>query len=858
MAVDRRSVLKAIPAVAGSALVAPIQVFATELNLTIEPSKTGPYCPLDEIRLRGASNGTVVVKDAAGQQYVRGAARDPFAFKVSGVLGIHTASVLNPQGAPIASISFEVDCETEIREESGVYQGLLTDIEWTMMDWNQEAPVNVIRYKDRIYQLFVNWIFDHTLTLKGMKYYWHQLKDAVDFFADTQREDGMIWENCYPATPEANYFDWKFGYDNFVRKIEGGFRQLRRAPVESHVEQFYIEALYYTWKATGDDEWMKPKLDGAIRAIRFLTKDPYRWSQKYQLVHRGFTIDTWDFTSDDQQKIGSDCVFVVYLGKSEFGIFYGDNTNMVAACRRLYEMLTYAGRKEEAKEFFALAEQVQERLDKLAWNGEFYTHWIAENPGYKPDVGVDMTKQVSLSNAYSINRGISHDKCVAILRTYQRIRSEMPTGSPGEFYGIYPPFLRDFGENAPGLVWEYVNGGVLSCVAGELARGAFEHGFEEYGADILRRQKAIAERYRGYLPVTLRGKPAETPKRTFETLDLRKIANVDLGPGNAGVPGWIGDREPNHNLAGFPTGAQEFHGIPFDAIPPESNGHRACVGIAQSSPYTQQATVSVQGKAGSVYLLHTGAGPEGTFGTFTIRYADGSSFSEYIESRKNIGSWWEPADSRYAREGPRVRDRLRVAWQTSAHGLPALGVYVAGFDNPHPDREISSLDFSAGIGETKWLLLGVTLCSTPVFFAPYDDLSSGIPDGWNAAVAYALLEGLAGVEDRGTAFSRTRIAPRWIAADVHLAEVTLKYPASGGYCRYRYTHEKTPARVAVEFTGTGRDFELHVLLPKEREVAASTLDGKPISPRFEKIEQSIYAVTQVSEPGVHRLILSLR
>src|SRR5208282_3846512 len=98
-------------------------------------------------------------------------------------------------------------------------------------------------------------------------------------------------------------------------------------------------------------------------------------------------------------------------------------------------------------------------------------------------------------NAYSINRGISHEKCVAILKTYQRIRREMPPGSPGEFYGIYPPFFKDFASNQPGLVWEYVNGGVLSCVAGELARGAFEHGFEEYGADILRRQKAIADRF---------------------------------------------------------------------------------------------------------------------------------------------------------------------------------------------------------------------------------------------------------------------------------------------------------------------------------------------------------------------------
>ncbi len=855
MKMDRRSVLKVIPAVAGGALASPHLTFGVAPTLRITSSQQSPHCPLDVVQLHGATAGTIVVQDAAGHPYVRESARDPFVFKAAGALGVHTVSVQDANGAVLASLPFAVDCHTEIREDSGIYQGLLTDILWTMMDWNQEAPVNVIRYKDRVYQLFVNWIFDHTLTLKGMKYYWPDLKDAVDFFAETQREDGMIWENCYPSTPEANYFDWKFGYDDFVRKIEGGFRQLRRAPVESHVEQHYIEALYYTWKAIGDDEWMKAKLDGAIKAVRFVTKDPYRWSQKFQLMHRGFTIDTWDFTSDDQQKIGSDCVFVVYLGKSEFGVFYGDNTNLAAAGRRLAEMLTHAGRSTEATEFAALAETIQVRLDKLAWNGEFYIHWIAENPEYKPNVGVDMTKQVSLSNAYSLNRGISHEKCVAILKTYQRIRREMPAGSPGEFYGIYPPFYKDFAGNEPGLVWEYVNGGVLSCVAGELARGAFEHGFEEYGADILRRQKAIADRYRGYLPVTLRGSGVETPHRIFQKLDMRNVANVDIGAGAPNVPGWVGDA--GHDLRELSTGAREFQGIPFDVISSADNNHRACLGLSESDGYKQKASLAVHAKAASVYLLHAASSAEGAFGTFIIRYSDSTSHSESIEARKNIGSWWEPSDSKYAREGPRVRDRLRVGWQRSSHGLPSFGVYAVGFENPHPEREISALEFSAVAGGAKWMVLAATLCSAPVFFAPYDDLSSGIPDGWNAAVAYALLEGLAGVEDQGTAFSRTRIAPRWEAAGVRTAEVTVKYPASGGYCRYRYASDATLSRISLEFTGTGKQFELRVLLPKERQIAAATLDGQAIKVSTEAVEQSRYAVVQVDETGAHHLVLVL-
>jgi len=219
MKMDRRSVLKAIPAVAGSALASPRLTFGVAPNLQLSSSRQTPFCPLDEIQLHGADTGTIVVQDAAGQAYVRESARDPFVFQVAGALGVHTANVQDANGAVLASLPFVVDCQTEIREDTGIYQGLLTDILWTMMDWNQEAPVNVIRYKDRVYHFFANWVFDHTLILKGMKYYWPDIKDAVDFFAETQREDGMIWENCYPCTPEANYFDWKFGYDDFVRKI---------------------------------------------------------------------------------------------------------------------------------------------------------------------------------------------------------------------------------------------------------------------------------------------------------------------------------------------------------------------------------------------------------------------------------------------------------------------------------------------------------------------------------------------------------------------------------------------------------------------------------------------------------------
>ncbi len=855
MSFNRRDVLKILPAAATANLTSNILANPTVRSIHIEPSTKETYLPLDRITVRGATGGTIVVFDGEGDEYMRSPARDPFEFQAGGSLGRQKIMLLGENDIPLAEAHFYLDCVTDLDDEGGLYRSLMDSVRWTIMAWNKDAPVNVIRYECREYQFFANWMFDHTLIMKGMKYYWPELKDPVDFFAVTQREDGMIWENCYPSTPGPNYFDWKFHYGDFVRRIEGGYFQLRRAPVESHVEQYFVECLYYTWKATGDHEWMKAKLDSAIKAVRYATSNPYRWSKKYQLMHRGFTIDTWDYTSDDQQKVGSDCVFVVYLDRSEFGIFYGDNTNLIIGCRRLAEMLTRAGRSQDADEYIHLANQLEERLNKLAWNGNFYTHWIAENPDYRPDVGVDMSTQVSLSNAWSLNRGITHEKCVAILKTYQRIRREMPSSSPGEFYGIYPPFQKDFTRNDPGLVWEYVNGGVLSVVAGELAMGAFDHGFETYGADILKREKMVADRFRGYLPVTLRGKGVDIPERTFQRLDLRATANASFKEQVPGVAPWIGGA--NMGLEGIPVGVQQFQGVPFDVVDPSTNDGRCCIGIAQASPYIQEAAIPVHARGSSLYLLHVSGGSGPTFGVLTMRYADGSSYAQYIESGKNIGGSFEPSDSKYDSAGPRTQDTLRVAWTRTNSELIEIGMYAAGFENPHPDREIESIHFHAGVGASVWMILAATLSSGPVFFAPYDDLSTGIPDGWSASVLYALIEGLAGVVDEDVVFRSTRLTPRWESASVNSANVSVRYPSSQGYCSYRYKKETSNNGITLELTGTARNFNVEILIPQGRKLQSASLNGKPAECRIRTIEQSRYVVLNIPRLGVHRLEMQL-
>jgi hypothetical protein len=113
-----------------------------------------------------------------------------------------------------------------------------------------------------------------------------------------------------------------------------------------------------------------------------------------------------------------------------------------------------------------------------------------EERGQLPTVpGVDTGAQLSLSNAYALNREVlGYSQARKIIEEYFGRRDFARAFA--EWYSIDPPFPSGSygmagrtGEN-PG---EYVNGGILPLVGGELARGAFEHGGEAYGFDILSR-----------------------------------------------------------------------------------------------------------------------------------------------------------------------------------------------------------------------------------------------------------------------------------------------------------------------------------------------------------------------------------
>jgi len=791
------------------------------------------FNPLEEVRIASKAGGTVLIYDGQGRNYLQLAGQPELTFQAGGALGNQVILYLDKKRRLIDIAAFRLDTKTQIEDEKAEFSKLLDILYWTMVRY---GLAEIYPYQGKFHHVFVRWLRDHVHTLKGMKYFYAELKSGIDLYANSQRNDGMIWDNIYPRTKEKNWWDRRFSYDGFITQIEDGQYEFKRIPVENDVEYLFIEGLYYTWKATGDDDWMESHLDKAIKAIKYSTTDPYRWSEKFKLLKRGFTIDTWDFQSNEDTAMneGND-IMVVELGKTRFGIMFGDNTGMAVACRYLAEMLERANRKSESEKYRQLGKDLMTRLNEISWNGEFYTHHIPEDPDIIRDFGVDQSRQVSLSNSYSVNRDITHEQCVAIIKTYQKIRNEMPVSSPGEWYAIFPPFEYGFGAGDTTRKWDYMNGGVTSIVAGELAHGAFEHGYEEYGVDILRRIMKLAGKTNNYLHCTYRGAMPEVPERNFTTVDFSQVTN-GIFPD---IPAVNSD---NKRIWDYSS----FHQIPFKLINPES-GQNNCLQFPENNDLIEPIMLDINQRAASLYILQTS--PPSLVGMITLEYEDGSDYTDYIAEGKS-GFWWTEEQT-----SGEDYSLSRKAWRSVNHPY-YQAVYMYGMNNPHPDKKIQKIRFEKARTRQFWNLLGITLCDKSVFFMP-SIVSQGIPDNWGAAaIVYAMVEGLAGIKDSSVAFDSVILAPRWEAAGVRKVNASVKYAASGGYLSYTYQFDPGKGELNINYTGNAENYKLMILLPEGRQPSHVSLDGKDIQFNISSIEDSSYLSLDHQGTGVHILIIS--
>lgn len=462
------------------------------------------------------------------------------------------------------------------------------------------------------------WLRDHVHQMKAFRYWEPDMTSAMDYFTGHQAANGRVWD-C---------IDWRPAGGNSAHKYFDVKNHImhERVACESDVEYLLVFGAHLVWQATGDDAWLQAVLPRLERALHFITTDACHWDAGHRLVKRLFTLDTWDITHQKRQ--------------DEYCIMHGDNSGYYRAFAIMADFYAHFGDAARAAAWRDQAEGLRERTNRLCWNGRFYTHQIHLDPVDLP--GVDESQILSLSNPYDINRGLAtHAQAASIIQEYRRRRQTTAGDYFAEWFSLNPP-IPDFVPSTdnwskdPG---HYVNGGVMPLVGGELARACFEHGFEDYGMDILK------------------------------------------------------------------------------------------------------------------------------------RYAD-------MAARDNASFLW------YAPDG---------TWGISPKSCPSV--------------------------------YGKILRT----------------DGWGSgAFVYALVEGLAGVEDLAQCFYTVRLAPRWIAANVTSAEVALSYPGSGAGVAYSFRHDPATKVMRLTVRGAATQVWLHLLLPAGMQPRSVSVDGQPVPFRFSRVESSGY------------------
>ncbi len=352
---------------------------------------------------------------------------------------------------------------------------------------------------------FVQWIRDHVHVMKAMKFLESDVSSFWEFFMENQTKEGLYFDYYYPiASPlnhRMNLFDkryWKI--------LSRDSLQIHRLPVEADLEYLMVEGAYYIWQSSGDDAYINNWLEKLEKGLHYIMTDPLRWSDKHQLAKRGYTLDTWDFmqlpmSRAEYIKQGFDVQNGIFNidENTPMGIMHGDNSGLFAACHQMSVMFTALGKNDKASYWSEKAKEIRTRTNTVCWNESYYSHFVEDDPS-PPYLIIDHKNTLSLSNPYDVNRGLpSEEMAQSIIGTYQQLKGKNVENSFAEWFGVYPPIEPHFADYLPG---SYMNGGVNTIVGGELAKAAFQHGYEEYGADILRRMIALNTKHGSSLPVS--------------------------------------------------------------------------------------------------------------------------------------------------------------------------------------------------------------------------------------------------------------------------------------------------------------------------------------------------------------------
>jgi hypothetical protein len=192
----------------------------------------------------------------------------------------------------------------------------------------------------------------------------------------------------------------------------------------------------------------------------------------------------------------------------------------------------------------------------------------------------------------------------------------------------------------------------------------------------------------------------------FQTLDLKPIVNMDWRDEvwGDGKGGWTD--QGDNDLRQVQVGRRILLGIPFELIDPRGNQGKAVLTLGSkkfpAGPST--ATAKFHSKARSLYFLHAAAWSTGHMGNYVVHYADGTTVEIPIRDKEEIMNWWYPT------HGAKYRAAIHVPNAQTDD----VGLVVFGWDNPHPEKVIRSIEFRSLRSDGIIVVAAVTASDKPI------------------------------------------------------------------------------------------------------------------------------------------------
>ncbi len=136
--------------------------------------------------------------------------------------------------------------------------------------------------------------------------------------------------------------------------------------------------------------------------------------------------------------------------------------------------------------------------------------------------------------------------------------------------------------------------------------------------------------------------------------------------------------------------------VEFELLDPREHGGKSCLMLEPDhsqlpqiarGDYVPQATgLAVGRRFDRFYSLHAAAWAKAATGSplwkYVLHYRDGTSVDIPVRMGLEVADWYRP----------QRLPNAKVGWTGSSLKLSPIGLYVAGFDNPYPDKEVTSLD----------------------------------------------------------------------------------------------------------------------------------------------------------------------